>query len=73
MKIGDKVGVHPKTFGKGGMPGRVVWIHPQERFALVEFEIEPQGPKWAKKPGKIRLRECFLMVRKRPGEKGEKC
>lgn len=63
MKIGDKVGVHPKTFGRGGMQGRVVWIHPKRRFAVIEFEIQPQGPKWAKKPGKIRLRECFQLAR----------
>lgn len=65
MKIGDRVGIRPKTFGKGAMTGEVVWIHPRERYVLVEFEIEPQGPKWLQTRKTVRLRECFLSAKRR--------
>ena len=65
MRIGDKVSVRPQTFGTGHMEGKVVWLHPDKRFALVEFEIQQQGPLWGKKPGKIRLRECFALQREK--------
>ena len=64
MKIGDKVSVRPETFGRGVREGTVIWIHPDKRFALVEFEVQTQGPKWKKQRRKIRLRECFPMLRK---------
>jgi hypothetical protein len=63
MKIGEKVSVHPQTFGKGAMEGKVVYLHPENRYAVVEFEITPAGPKWGEKPKKIRLRECFQLRR----------
>lgn len=69
MNIGDRVSVQPQTFGKGAREGTVVWVHRDNRFALVEFEIEPRGPSWGRKPGKIRLRECFQLRR----GKSEKC
>lgn len=64
MNIGDKVSVRPETFGRGVIEGKVIWIHPDKRFALVEFEVQPQGPKWETQRRKIRLRECFPMLRK---------
>lgn len=65
MNIGDKVSVRPQTFGDGAMKGKVIWIHPDQRFALVEFEIQQKGPLWGKKPGKIRLRECFPLSKQK--------
>ena len=41
MKIGDKVSVRPETFGRGVREGKVIWIHPDKRFAMVEFEVQP--------------------------------
>ena len=64
MKIGDKVSVRPQTFGGKTIEGRMVYVHPKERFAVVEFEIEQKGPRWLQKPGKIRLRESFFLTRK---------
>ena len=60
MKIGEKVSVRPVTFGKEHVEGKVVWIHPEGRYALVEFEEHSKGPR----PKKIRLRECFWLARK---------
>lgn len=65
MNIGDKVSVRPQTFGSSHMEGKVVWIHPDKRFALVEFAVEAKGPKWGRKTGKIRLRECFALRREK--------
>lgn len=64
MNIGDKVSVRTETSGRGVREGKVIWINPDKRFALVEFEVQPQGPKWEKQRRKIRLRECFPMLRK---------
>ena len=63
MKVGDKASVHTRTFGDGAREGRVIWIHPKGRFALLEFEIRPQAPKWMKQPATVYLRECFLLAR----------
>lgn len=64
MKIGEKVTIRPATFGDGVMEGKVVYIHPREHYALVEFAVMSNGPKWGQKRKTVRLRECFLLRRK---------
>lgn len=63
VRLNAEVSVHPLTFGKGYQTGKVVWIHPEGRFAIVEFEIKPQQPRRGKEKTPVRLRECFLLAR----------
>lgn len=57
VKIGDKVyrkpltitGLDTKTLIR--MPGTVVWVHPEGRFHVVEFQL-----------GGGAVRECFMGV-----------
>lgn len=60
VRIGDRVTRVPETFGqlddksnktKAPMKGTVVWVHPQERFHVVEFDA-PGG----------KIRESFAGV-----------
>ena len=40
MKIGDRVTFLPKQRDskKDAVTGKIVWIHPKKRFALVEYQ-----------------------------------
>ena len=69
MKIGEKVSVHPQTFGKGAMEGKVVYLHPENRYAVVEFEITPRGRSGAKSRRRSGCGNAFSCV----GVKSEKC
>lgn len=37
-EVGEAVIRRPETFGRGRMKGRVVYVHPEGRFHVVEFE-----------------------------------
>ncbi len=63
IKVGDRVSVRPKTFADGAMYGEVVWIHPELRYAVVEFSVQPQAPRWGQVRPPARLRECFVLMR----------
>ena len=63
MKIGEKVSLRPQTFGKGAMEGTVTYIHPQGRFAMVEFQVRVKAPWWAEARPAV-LRECVQLARK---------
>ena len=65
MKVGEKVSVCPATFGDGAMEGKVIYVHPKEHYALVEFTVMPDGPKWGQKRKPVCLRECFLLRKKK--------
>lgn len=62
VKIGDKVLLHPETFGESGekgrppapMPGRIVYIHSEARFCTVAFEVGRDG---------LTIRESFKLIK----------
>lgn len=62
---GDRVSLRPQTFGDGHMYGEVVWVHPGRRYAVVEFTVQPKAPRWGALRPPVRLRECFLLARKK--------
>lgn len=64
IKVGDRVSVRPATFGDGHMYGKVVWIHPDRRYAVVEFTFEPKQPRWGKLRPVAKIRECFHLAHK---------
>jgi hypothetical protein len=72
VKLGDQVSLRPKTFANGAMYGEVVWIHPELRYAVVEFSVQPQAPRWGKPRPPVRLRECFHLARKASREEEER-
>lgn len=63
VKLGDWVSLRPQTFSDGHMYGKVVWIHPDKRYAVVEFTVEPKKPRWGKARPAVKLRECFHLTR----------
>ena len=63
VTVGKKVSVRPQTFGKGAMEGTVTYIHPQGRFAMVEFRVRIKAPWWADARPAV-IRECFQLARK---------
>lgn len=64
VKLGDQVSLRPKTFADGHMYGKVVWIHPDRRYAVVEFTVQPKTPRWGTPRPPVRLRECFHLAKK---------
>lgn len=61
IKLGDRIKVKPVTFdvpGKDGkakeIPGTVVYIHPEGRYCILEFEVGLRET--------VKLRESFKLV-----------
>ena len=61
MKLGDRITVKPVTFDipvNGGkpkaIPGTVVYIHPEGRYCILEFEVGIRET--------VTLRESFKLV-----------
>lgn len=70
MNIGDKLNLRPTVFGNGAeivnngpQPCRVVYIHPLERYFVVEFRSKVTGERFWEtmyfqdRGGKIRRKE----------------
>lgn len=72
VKLGDQVSLRPQTFAESHMYGKVVWIHPDRRYAVVEFTVQPKTPRWGKPRPPVRLRECFHLARKASREEEER-
>lgn len=72
IKVGQFVRMRPESLNTK-TTGKVVWLHPLGRFALVEFEVWKTMP-WLGADGRkvmVRntIRECFLMAQKAPERK----
>lgn len=45
-----------KTINLKGKTGKIIWVHPKNRFVLVEFETHSRF-------GVKKYRECFKIIR----------
>lgn len=54
--IGRKISFKPACMDVGTKTGTIVWVHPQGRFIVVEYECPPR--RWREES--VKIRECLL-------------
>ena len=67
IRLGDRITLKPVTFDvsdKGGkpkaIPGTVVYVHPAERYCVLEFDVGRREP--------VTIRESFQLIDGRVAE-----